>query len=135
MSYVKFPYQVVTDELSMPYIWTRLRFAKLAVDAWVLADTGAEINLLPYSVGLRLGLNWEDFREGPEISGTVSGQSRMVDLKVSVGSFQNIQLSFCWLENDSARLLFGHQDFFEHFVAYFDSRNQEFALFKNPEPS
>ncbi len=135
MSYVKFPYQQVTPRSSMPLVWVRLQFSSIPVDTWVLVDTGAAVNVLPYSVGLRLGLNWEDFLEGPEIGGNASGATRTVVMDVSIGSFLDVPLSFCWLDNDRVRILFGHQNFFEQFVTYFDSKNKEFALFRNVEPS
>ena len=135
MSYVKFPYQPVGEYAMMPFVWVRLKRNKVAIDLWALADTGSMRNVLPYSTGLRLGLEWNDFRAGPRLSGNAGGETRVVGLALSIGTYSNIQMSFCWSDNDNVRLILGHQDFFETFVAVFDTRNQEFSIQKHAEPS
>lgn len=32
-----------------------------AINVWGLLDTGASVNVLPYEIGLDLGLNWDDY--------------------------------------------------------------------------
>ena len=135
MSYVKFPYQPVGEYAMMPFVWVRLKRDKIAIDTWALADTGAMTNVLPFSAGLRLGLKWEDLPIGPKLSGNAGGETRVVGLALSIGTYINVQMSFCWTDNDNVRLILGHQDFFETFVAVFDSRNQEFSIQKYAEPS
>lgn len=135
MSYVKFSYQPVTEGVYMPYVRVRLRFDAAAVDAWVLADTGAEINVIPHSAGVRLGLNWSDFSAGPVLSGNAFGETRVVDIDLSIGSITRVPLTFCWANHDRVKLLLGHQNFFEHFNAFFDTKNREFSILKHAEPS
>jgi hypothetical protein len=134
MNYVKFPYQLITEDLSMPYAWVRLSFGKSFYDEWALIDSGAEVNVIPYSVGIKLGLSWDTFDDGPTIGGSASGQTKTVDLTVTIGSFTNVLLTFCWLNHDNVKILFGEQDFFELFAVYFDLQNKEFALFRYSEP-
>ena len=135
MSYETFLYQPVTADLSMPYVRVRLRYAKAAVDAWALADTGAEVNVLPHRVGVQLGLDWKDFPIGPKLGGNAGGETRVVAIDCTFGKFNAVPLRFCWMDNDNVRILLGHQDFFEKFVAFFDSRNKEFSIQKHAEPS
>ena len=135
MSYVKFPYQPVTESLSMPYVRVRLRFGAAAVDAWALVDTGAEVNVMPHSVGVRLGLNWSDFSVGPVLGGNAFGETRVVDIDLSIGSVSRVPLTFCWANHDRVKLLLGHQNFFEEFNAFFDTKNRELSILKHAGPS
>ncbi len=130
MNYVKFPYQPIKDDLFMPYAWVRLSFGNTFWDEWALVDSGAEINVIPFSVGVKLGLDWNTSEDGPTIGGSASGATKTVELTVTIGSFTNVSMSFCWLSHDNVRVLLGEQDFFENFAVYFDLQNKEFALFQ-----
>jgi hypothetical protein len=100
------------------------------VSVIALVDSGASINLLPYSVGQALGFDWESAETGPPISGTVQSESRIVKAKVTIGSLDEVELSFCWIKHDNVRLLLGHNDFFAHFTVCFLTRELKFSLFQ-----
>jgi hypothetical protein len=95
-----------------------------------LVDSGASINLLPYSVGQALGFDWDSTEKGPPISGTIHSESRIVKARVTIGSLDEVELSFCWIKRDDVRLLLGHYDFFAHFTVCFLTRENKFSLFQ-----
>ena len=113
-----------------------LPFLRMTIGAFeevsviALVDSGASVNLLPYSVGQALRFDWDTTEVGPPITGTIQSESRMVKAKVTVGSLDAVELSFCWIKHDNARLLLGHNDFFAHFTVCFLTRERKFSLFQ-----
>jgi gag-polyprotein putative aspartyl protease len=96
-----------------------------------LVDSGASTNLLPYRIGQRLGFDWENAEPGPKISGTISSESRLIKTSVKIGSLDVIDLSFCWIEHDNARLLLGQNDFFMNFTVCFLTKERKFSVFQD----
>lgn len=98
-----------------------------------LLDTGAAINVLPFSVGLRLGLDWGRTPGQFPLAGNLGGvTAKPVKLDVTVGSFQPVVLIFGWAQVDSVPLLLGQTNFFDEFdVCFFRSR-AEFEV--RPKP-
>jgi hypothetical protein len=56
-STIEFPFP--TDE-ALPTIPITLSHAEVSVSANALLDTGSTVNLLPYDIGLELGVIWEE---------------------------------------------------------------------------
>jgi hypothetical protein len=133
MNYVSFPYQQIKEDLWMPYAWVRLSFGRSYWDDWALIDSGAEVNVIPYKVGIGLGLSWDDWENGPTVGGSAAGQTKTVELTVNIGTFAQVPLTFCWFNHDKVKILFGQQNFFENFAVYFDWKRQEFKLLQYTE--
>jgi hypothetical protein len=108
----------------MPFIWIRVG----TYEGWALVDSGAWVNVLPYSLGLGLGLNWDDFPDGAMIGGSVVSASKKVRMKSKIRGFDELELQFAWLSHDNARLILGHDDFFRNFDVYFSTINQTFVV-------
>lgn len=81
-----------------------------------MLDTGASINVLPYSLGLELGLIWEDQHHPITLAGNLAQiPARGVVITATVASFPPV------------RLLLGQVNFFQEFnVCFFRSQ----ALFE-----
>ena len=89
-----------------------------------LVDSGADANILPYNIGLQLGLRWEEQPNGGYIRGVFElKQTRLVELGVKISDFAVIPLVFIWTAENSIPLIFGQFNFFEEFdVCFFRSR-------------
>lgn len=81
-----------------------------------MLDTGASINVLPYSLGLELGLIWEDQHHPITLAGNLAQiPARGVVITATVASFPPV------------RLLLGQVNFFQEFnICFFRSQ----ALFE-----
>lgn len=90
----------------------------LTVDA--LPDSGATVNVLPFSIGLELGLVWE---EQPKIGALVGNlanyATRGVVLRAAIGSFPSLDLAFVWIPTDNVPVLLGQVNFFAEFDVCF----------------
>ena len=62
-----------------------------------LLDTGAAINVLPYTTGVELGFVWERQTTSVKISGNLSiVDARAVLVSAVVGTFAPVRLAFAW---------------------------------------
>jgi hypothetical protein len=59
----RFPYKIIDSSLGMvdrmPYLPLMLSLNGQSLNTEGLLDTGASVNVLPYELGLQLGLIWE----------------------------------------------------------------------------
>jgi hypothetical protein len=59
-----FPYKIIDSSLGMvdrmPYLPLTLSLNGQSLNTEGLLDTGASVNVLPYELGLQLGLVWEN---------------------------------------------------------------------------
>lgn len=96
----------------------------LAVSA--LLDTGAAINVLPYSVGSQLGFNWDQQTTSVQLSGNLAlVEARVVLVAATVARFPPVRLAFAWAKQDSIPIILGQVNFFLEFdVCFFRSRSR-----------
>ncbi|HVX62904.1 MAG TPA: hypothetical protein VHC19_19950 [Pirellulales bacterium] len=89
-----------------------------------LVDSGAAVNVLPYSLGTQLGFEWEQQTQSVKLSGNLASvESRVVVLSALVGSFPSVRLAFAWAEMDDISVILGQVNFFLEFdVCFFRSR-------------
>jgi hypothetical protein len=90
-----------------------------------LLDTGAAVNVLPYSLGEQLGAVWSDPHPPVQLTGNLAScESKGLLLAVVVGSFPPAQLVFAWANTDAVPLLLGRINFFQEFdVCFYQSRS------------
>ena len=85
-----------------------------------LLDTGATVNVLPYSTGLRLGFLWELQSTSLRLSGNLaSAEAGAVAIEAAVESFPPILLAFAWTRAENAPLALGQVNFFQEFDVCF----------------
>jgi hypothetical protein len=71
-----------------------------------LVDSGAAINVLPYSLGLQLGLDWARQTRSVGLSGNLAPvEARVVVLSAVVASFPAVRLAFAWAQRLSGKPL------------------------------
>ena len=103
-----------------PIIPMKLTLGGRSIDADALLDTGSDANVLPYQLGLELGLKWGDAAPFPGLSGNLSkSEARAIILDVSIDIFDPVRMIFVWIKADTARLLLGQVNFFREFNVCF----------------
>ena len=107
----------------MPLLPVKLSHRGREIAVTGLLDTGAAVNVLPYSIGEQLGLVWEEQRTAIVLSGNLAlVPARGVVISATVGSFAPVRLAFAWTQTDSVRMLLGQANFFMEFdVCFFRS--------------
>lgn len=90
-----------------------------------LVDSGAAINVLPYTLGVQLGFDWDQQTKEVELSGNLASvEARVVVISAAVGTFAPVRLAFAWAKTDSVSLILGQVNFFLEFdVCFFRSRS------------
>jgi hypothetical protein len=90
-----------------------------------LVDSGAALNVLPYGLGVQLGLDWDQQTREVELSGNLAAvEARVVVLPVVVGGFAPVRLAFGWARTDDVSVILGQVNFFMEFdVCFFRSRS------------
>jgi hypothetical protein len=103
-----------------------LRGGGAAEECMALVDSGADVNVLPWSVGLRLGLVWNPNKATLRIAGVPSGATAMpVVLTADFGEFTGITQAFAWCDSDHVPLVLGQTNFFMEFdICFFNSRKE-----------
>ena len=126
----RFPY-VAANNLPtslMPRLPMVLSLGGRSVEVNGLLDTGAAVNVLPYRVGLALGVVWEDQNVPVSLVGSL-GQFEARALMV-IGSHPQItgnsgvQLVFAWTQAENTPVIFGQMNFFLEFdVCFYRSQS------------
>jgi hypothetical protein len=90
-----------------------------------LLDTGADVNVLPYRLGLELGAVWEDQRTAVQLSGNLANyEARGLILMAAVAQFPMRPLAFAWTQVEDIPLILGQVNFFMEFdVCFFRTQN------------
>jgi hypothetical protein len=98
-----------------------------------LVDSGAAINVLPYTLGMQLGFELGYSNTIGPLSGNLAAvKARVIVLSALVGSFPAVRLAFAWAQTDAISTLLGQVNFFLEFdVCFFRSRS---AFEVKPKP-
>jgi hypothetical protein len=91
-----------------------------------LLDTGATVNVLPYSCGTELGFDWDRQTTSVRLGGNLAVvDARAVLVSAIVGKFAPVRLAFAWANVDTVPVILGQLNFFLEFdVCVFRSRQQ-----------
>jgi len=126
----KFPYKIIDSSPGMvdrmPYLPLTLSLAGQFLNTEGLLDTGASVNVLPYELGLQLGLIWEDETLSVLLAGNLARfEARAVVVDAQVSSFPTINLAFAWTQAPNVPLILGQANFFFEFdVCFFRARSE-----------
>ena len=103
------------QQLLMPLLEVNLRNGLKTETASGLLDSGAAVNVLPYDLGLKLGLKWEEAKKSLTLTGALANlEAKAVLLQGKVGNFPETPLVFAWC-NSPVRLILGNVNFFDCF--------------------
>ena len=115
-----YPYLVrteyVPDLVARPFLPVRIRYRQLEIQTMALLDSGSDINVLPYKLGLDLGADW-DSREDIEglegIGGGLIAKRFVADLYIE--TWPSIRQIFAWARDDDIPVILGQVDFFQNY--------------------
>ena len=130
---VRFPYiasEPMLSETSLrPILPIKLAHEGRSLDAMGLLDTGATVNVMPFSVGLRLGAEWDALTVSVQLTGNLSQlEARGLLVQASVAEFPPVRLAFAWTRADNVPLLLGQVNFFMEFDVCFYRSDGVFDL-------
>lgn len=133
----KFPYStsesITTGDL--PFIPVALLLGDRWKEVNALVDSGATVNVLPYDIGLELGLAWEEQDFALDLVGLLRGSPAFgVVCSVEIGSFAPVRLAFAWTRKTSQEVpaILGQINFFQEFRVSFDGRAQTPEIARYP---
>ncbi|HCN28570.1 MAG TPA: hypothetical protein DIT64_07345 [Verrucomicrobiales bacterium] len=102
-----------------------LRVNGLQHMALALVDSGADVNVLPWSIGASLGLVWQPNKATIRVAGIAQGAAMPVLLSADFGDVQGATMAFAWCQTDSVPLVLGQTNFFMEFdICFFRSRGE-----------
>ncbi|MGB3291773.1 MAG: aspartyl protease family protein [Phormidesmis sp.] len=114
---------------SRPYLPFTLVHQQSSVNTSGLLDTGASVNVLPYSTGIELGYEWERQTTSLSLTGNLAQyEARVVLVQAVVGQFEPVQLVFAWTQATNVPLILGQVNFFMEFDVCFYRSQLEFAV-------
>ncbi|HSN98449.1 MAG TPA: hypothetical protein VLS89_09125 [Candidatus Nanopelagicales bacterium] len=124
----QFPFVARASELGAASLAPMLPMTLVAtrsVPASGLLDTGAAVNVLPYTHGVELGFDWNQQTTSVQLSGNLAiVEARAIIVSAVVGSFAPVRLAFAWASVDTVPVILGQVNFFLEFdVCFFRSRS------------
>ena len=101
---------------ALPQLPLSLSYRGTVVEVVGLLDTGASVNVLPYSVGIQLGAVWDEQTTSVTLAGNLATvEARGLLVSAQIGDFDPVRLVFAWSLSDDAPLLLGRMNFFLEF--------------------
>ena len=100
-----------------------------SIEAVALVDSGAEVNVLPWSLGVKLGLVWNPNKATLRVAaGSDRAAAMPVLLTMSFGSISGVTQAFAWCQSDNLPLVLGQTNFFMEFDVCFFGSLMEFSV-------
>ena len=105
---------------ALPQLPLSLTYRDSSVVVSALLDTGASVNVLPYSIGVQLGAVWGEQTTSVILAGNLAPvEARGLLVSAKIGDFDPVRLVFAWSLSDDAPLLLGRMNFFSEFDVCF----------------
>jgi len=113
----------------MPDLPIQLRHQGRMVSSVALVDSGASISVLPYSLGVQLGFDWNAQKAAIGLGGALPGvAARGIVIEAIVGQLPTARLAFAWAQSDQVPFLLGEYNFFEVFDVVFARSRRIFEI-------
>lgn len=126
---IRFPYVDVDPAHPgaslLPYVPVTLINGSSNVTLSGLLDTGATINVLPYPVGVQLGLDWGQQTTPVQLTGNLAqAPARATVISAAIASLVPVRLAFALTQLTDVPVIFGQVNFFLAFdVCFFRTRS------------
>ena len=125
---VRYPYlpsQTDQPTILLPLLPIQLTSNDRSVETIGLLDSGAAVNVLPFSIGRQLGLVWEATHPEIQLTGNLAKlPAKGVIVSAKTAQFPLVDLAFAWSQSDEVPLLLGQINFFMAFdVCFFRSQS------------
>lgn len=117
--------------VGLPFVPITLTYKANSVSVQALVDSGSTVSVLPYDIGLQLGLVWEDQRiPAPLVGALKDAPAWGVLLSGEVPPFPSVTLAFAWTQksSDEALVILGQTNFFQTFKTAFDGKSGTFDI-------
>jgi hypothetical protein len=125
---VRFPFDLTTAGVFMPYISVQLFATQIGVQAKALLNTGAMVNVIPKQIGERLGLDWSSGKE-TQLGGNLAlAPARAFKLRCAIQGFEPVDLAFNWSMLENVPIILGQFDFFKQFDVCFSYSENEISI-------
>jgi hypothetical protein len=117
------------ESVLLPLLPIVLRLGEKSVAASGLLDSGATVNVLPFSLGLELGAVWEEQSVLVRLGGNLaSEEARALLVSGVVSGFDPVRLAFAWTRAEDVPLILGQINFFSEFDICFFRARQAFEV-------
>ncbi len=124
-----FSYQKIDAFSIMPIIPLRLEHGISEINTEALIDSGASVNVMPYQIGLNLGLDWNALPIGVSLAGNLStAETRLVVVQAYIANLSKVRLGFVWAKSDVSRLLLGQNNFFKQYSICFSGKKLKILI-------
>ncbi|NEQ22166.1 MAG: hypothetical protein F6K28_23820 [Microcoleus sp. SIO2G3] len=130
----RFTYKIIDSSLGMvdrmAYLPLTLSLNGQSLNTEGLLNTGASVNVLPYELGVQLGLIWESETLSVLLAGNLARfEARaVVVVSAQVSSFPTVNLAFAWTQATDVPLILGQANFFFEFDVCFFRARSEFEI-------
>jgi hypothetical protein len=119
----------------LPLLPLRLSRGEQQIEATALLDTGATVNVLPFSIGEQLGFVWTEEKTPLALTGNLARlPARGVLVSATVAQFTPARLVFAWTQADDIRIILGQTNFFVEFDACFFRARLRFEVKPRSKP-
>jgi hypothetical protein len=113
----------------LPYLPLTLINGQHSLATSGLLDTGATVNVLPFSAGVDLGYIWEQQTTAVSLTGNLAEfDARVVMVRGAIGQFERVELVFAWTEAVNVPLILGQVNFFMEFDVCFSRSQLQFEV-------
>ena len=100
----------------MPDLPILLRSPPNTLSGLALVDSGATISVLPYSLGVQLGFDWNSQSLQLRLTGTLAHvAARGIAVEAVVGQLSPVRLVLAWAASDQVPFVLGQFNFFQVF--------------------
>ena len=109
----------------LPYMPITLQLQEHSLSVSALLDTGSAVNVLPYEIGLQLGVDWDRQTTTVRLTGNLANEpARVLTVMATVGALPSARLVFAWTRAPSVPVILGQVNFFMEFdVCFYRSRS------------
>jgi hypothetical protein len=105
---------------ALPTMPLTLTYRNSSIDVSALLDTGASVNVMPYSMGIQLGAVWEEQTMAVTLAGNLASiEARGLLVSAQIDDLNPVRLVFAWSQSDNVPLLLGRMNFFLEFDVCF----------------
>lgn len=118
-------------QIGLPLIPITLINNSRSVSVYALIDSGSTVSVLPYDLGLQLGLIWEEQTIPTPLVGSLKDAPAWgVQITGQVTPFASVLLKFAWTQitSDGVPVLLGQMSFFQAFDVWFSGSQQIFEI-------
>lgn len=119
----------VDPQAVLPRLSISLDSGRKTIRTLALLDSGSAVNVLPYKIGIALGLTWDErIATLPLVGNLAQFPAQAVSVACFVQDFPPVALAFAWTKSDHPPLILGQENFFSYFDLCFFRATGEFEI-------